>query len=106
MKKSGFIALLIPILTSWIFANAEEAPSPEEQYRQERLGKRAYERFLYAQEMLALDQDATVLDEAVQDVVRYAANRDEDDQALRAIEAAIPKLPPDGSLVKPYIVEL
>ena len=105
MNNSGFMALLISvILAAGMGAKAEEAGSPVEQYKQERLGKPAYERFLYAQEILVQSQDAAVLHEAVQDVVRYAANRDEDEAALRAIEAAIPRLPPDGDAYREAVL--
>ena len=96
--------LMAVILVAGMGAKAEEAGSPVEQYKQERLGKPAYERFLYAQEILVQSQDAAVLHEAVQDVVRYAANRDEDEAALRAIEAAIPRLPPDGDAYREAVL--
>ena len=105
MNNSRFMALLMAvILVAGMGAEAEEAASPVEQYKQERLGKPAYERFLYAQEILVQSQDAAVLHEAVQDVVRYAANRDEDEAALRAIEAAIPRLPPDGDAYREAVL--
>lgn len=96
MRRYGFfvVGFLFAFLTATAFA-ADEA-SPVDQYKQDRLAKRAYERFLYAKEMLEQSPDVAIVSEAVQDAVRYATNKDEDTKALQAIESALERLPNDG----------
>lgn len=90
---------LFSLLIFVIFINFVPAQdlSPTDQYKQERLGKRAYERFLHAIEALAQSPDASVISAAAQDAARYAANRDEDARALQSIETALEYLPQDSN---------
>ncbi|MGC9329888.1 MAG: hypothetical protein ACP5I1_19795, partial [Candidatus Hinthialibacter sp.] len=78
MKTKGILYLSVCLGCILASAYAQEALSPSDQYKQDRIAKRAYERFLFAKEMLEKSPDVGVVNEAVQDVVRYAANKDED----------------------------
>jgi hypothetical protein len=67
--------LLLFVCASGVAFAADEM-SAVEQYKQERIAKRAYERLLYANEMLQETGDTDVINESVQDAVRYATNKD------------------------------
>ncbi len=91
-----YYSLVLLFICSSCIALADDDVIGIEQYQQHRLVKRSYERFLYANEMLLKAGDIEVIKEAVQDAIRYATNKDENQQTLNAIESAMKRLPVDG----------
>jgi len=89
-------SLVLLVICSSGLALADDEVIGIKQYQQHRSAKQAYERFLYANEMLLKTGNIEVINEAVQDAIRYATNKNENQKALNAIESAMKRLPVNG----------